>query len=132
VAIFSRSAKACENEDRAAALPASSVPVRACLLKEDAMNTCDLTCDTARVTTSPAFAMRVVDRIVAFFRAWKNRHAFYRLSEMTDAELADIGLTRSDLHVAVYVPIGADPTVNLRSLANQRATTAADLARKLT
>jgi uncharacterized protein YjiS (DUF1127 family) len=101
-------------------------------MKEDAMNTCDLTCDTARITTRPAIAMRVANRIVAFFRAWKNRHAFYRLSEMTDAQLADIGLTRADLHVAVDVPFGSDPTVRLRSLANQRAATAADLARKLT
>jgi hypothetical protein len=39
---------------------------------------------------------------------------------MTDVELADIGLTRTDLHVAVRSPLGVDPTIRLGSLAAGR------------
>ncbi|MHA6643907.1 DUF1127 domain-containing protein [Mesorhizobium sp. A623] len=38
------------------------------------------------------------------------------MSEMTDTELADIGLTRSDLHAAIDAPFGSDPTARLRCL----------------
>ena len=51
--------------------------------------------------------------------------------QMSDAELADIGLTRADLHVAIDVPFGADPTVKLRAIASDRADTIEDLARKV-
>jgi uncharacterized protein YjiS (DUF1127 family) len=53
-------------------------------------------------------------------RAWKNRRAFYRLGELSDAELADIGLTRSDLHVAIAAPFASDPTARLRDMAAER------------
>jgi hypothetical protein len=43
---------------------------------------------------------------------------------MTDIELADIGLTRTDLHVALRSPLGIDPTVRLGSLASIREDTA--------
>lgn len=46
--------------------------------------------------------------------------AFYRLGEMSDAELADIGLTRADLHVAIDGAFGTDPTVKLRAIASDR------------
>jgi hypothetical protein len=39
---------------------------------------------------------------------------------MTDIELADIGLTRSDLHIAVRSPLGIDPTARLGSIASAR------------
>jgi hypothetical protein len=39
---------------------------------------------------------------------------------MTDIELADIGLTRTDLHVAVRSPLGVDPTAKLGSMASAR------------
>ena len=94
------------------------------------MTTYEFASDTSRITTRPAVAARVVASIAAFFRAWKNRRAFYCLGEMTDTELADIGLTRADLHVAIDVPFGSDPTVKLRTLASNRAT-AAYLARKV-
>jgi uncharacterized protein YjiS (DUF1127 family) len=66
----------------------------------------------------------VVRTAAALYRAWKNRRAFYRLGELSDAELADIGLTRTDLHVAVTAPFAADPTVRLRAIADERVGTA--------
>lgn len=93
------------------------------------MSTCELAPSAARVTTQPAFATRMIGGIVALVRAWKNRSAFNRLSEMSEAELADIGLTRGDLHAAIDKAFASDPTAKLRSLANQRAATAAQLAR---
>ena len=52
---------------------------------------------------------RAVDAVSNFLRAWKNRREFYRLGEMSDAELSDIGLTRSDLNVAVDLPFEQRP-----------------------
>lgn len=95
------------------------------------MSSCEIASASARITTQPAIVTRVAGGIAAWFRAWQNRRAFYRLGEMTDTELADIGLTRGDLHVAIAVPFGSDPTVKLHTLASQRAATAADLARSI-
>ncbi|UDL92110.1 DUF1127 domain-containing protein [Mesorhizobium sp. PAMC28654] len=95
------------------------------------MTTFDFATETSRITSRPAVATRMVNTVSNFYRAWKNRRAFYRLGEMSDAELADIGLTRSDLYVAIDVPFGSDPTVRLRSIAVERAETIEDLARKV-
>jgi len=91
------------------------------------MSTCEAVSIRSRSATLSAIATRAVAGLAAFLRAWRNRRAFYRLGELTDAELADIGLTRADLHVAIDVPFGGDPTVKLRALAGRR--TAADLTR---
>ena len=95
------------------------------------MTTFDFATETSRITSRPAVATRVANTVSNVYRAWKNRRAFYRLGEMSDTELADIGLTRADLHVAVAVPFGRDPTVKLRSIADGRADTIEDLARKV-
>jgi uncharacterized protein YjiS (DUF1127 family) len=95
------------------------------------MTTYDFATETSRATSRPAVATRVANAIASVYRAWKNRRAFYRLGEMSDAELADIGLTRADLHVAIDVPFGRDPTVKLRSIATDRAETIEDFARKV-
>lgn len=95
------------------------------------MTTYDFATETSRVASRPAIATRAVNLIANFYRAWKNRRAFYRLGEMSDAELADIGLTRGDLHVAIDVPFGGDPTVKLRSLAGERLDTIGDFARRV-
>ncbi|MDG4882565.1 DUF1127 domain-containing protein [Mesorhizobium sp. WSM4884] len=87
------------------------------------MTTIEFASETPRITTRPAVATRVLNAVVDACRAWKNRRAFYRLGEMSDAELADIGLTRADLHVAVGVPFGRDPTVKLRAITEERADT---------
>ena len=94
------------------------------------MTTIEFATETSRITTRPAVATRVLNALVNSYRAWKNRRAFYRLGEMSDAELADIGLTRADLHVAA-VPFGRDPTAKLRAIASDRADTVEDLASKV-
>ncbi|ANT53860.1 DUF1127 domain-containing protein [Mesorhizobium amorphae] len=95
------------------------------------MTTYDFATETARITTRPAVATRVIHAVANAYQAWKNRRAFYRLGEMSDAELADIGLTRGDLHVAIDLPFGRDPTAKLRSIVSDRADTIEDLARKV-
>jgi uncharacterized protein YjiS (DUF1127 family) len=98
---------------------------------ETDMTTIEFASETPRITTRPAVATRVLNALANTYIAWKNRRAFYRLGEMSDAELADIGLTRADLHVAVAVPFGRDPTVKLRAIASERADTIEDLARQV-
>lgn len=95
------------------------------------MTTIDFATETSRITSRPAVAMRVANTVSNVYRAWKNRRAFYRLGEMSDAELADIGLTRADLHVAIDVPFGRDPTVILRQIASDRVEMIEDLARQV-
>ncbi|CDX13952.1 conserved hypothetical protein [Mesorhizobium sp. ORS 3324] len=95
------------------------------------MTTIEFASETPRITTRPAVATRVLNAVADMVRAWQNRRAFYRLGEMSDAELADIGLTRADLHVAVAVPFGRDPTIKLRAIAEERADSVEDLARKV-
>jgi uncharacterized protein YjiS (DUF1127 family) len=95
------------------------------------MTTYDFATETSRTTSRPAVAMRVANAISNAYQAWKNRRAFYRLGEMSDSELADIGLTRADLHVAIDVPFGRDPTERLRAIVVDRADTIEDLARKV-
>jgi uncharacterized protein YjiS (DUF1127 family) len=82
---------------------------------------------TAHSDTLPA---RLAAAFSNFYRNWRNRRAFYRLGELSDAELADIGLTRTDLHVAVDGPFGSDPTTRLRSLVTERLDTIEDSARR--
>ena len=50
---------------------------------------------------------------------------------MSDAELADIGLTRSDLNVVVDLPFGSDPTVHLGALADARQRDIETMARQV-
>ena len=40
----------------------------------------------------------------------KHRRELARLADLDDHMLADVGLTRSDLHVAHYEPLWRDPT----------------------
>jgi len=84
-----------------------------------------------RAAPRQAWAVRFVNAVSGFFRAWKNRREFIRLGEMSDAELADIGLARGDLHVAVGLPFGSDPTVHLSTIARQRLRVAEDAARRI-
>lgn len=95
------------------------------------MTTYDFAPESARITATPAAATRAFNRVIGFFQAWQNRRTFYRLGEMSDAELADIGLTRADLAVAIDLPFGSDPTVKLRSIASERVASIEELARKV-
>ena len=71
-------------------------------------------------TARPSIAAVVVNTAVNFIRALKNRRAFYRLGELSDSQLADIGLTRADLNVVVDLPFSADPTAHLGTMAEAR------------
>jgi uncharacterized protein YjiS (DUF1127 family) len=84
-----------------------------------------------RAASRQAWAVRAVNALSGFYRAWKNRRDFMRLGEMSDAELSDIGLVRSDLHVAVGLPLGSDPTLHLSAIARQRMRVTEDVARRI-
>jgi len=84
-----------------------------------------------RTAALQGFAVRAVNAISNFLRAWRNRREFYRLGEMSDSELADIGLTRTDLHVVSVGPFGLDPTTRLSRIARARTETMEDIARKV-
>lgn len=91
------------------------------------------TIDTAIVTAAAprkALVQRVTNAMADFLRAWKNRREIYRLGELSDHQLADIGLTRGDLHVAWRTPISEDPTATLGTLAGARLA-AEDAARRV-
>lgn len=62
---------------------------------------------------------RLGDAVATYWHGWRNRAAFRQLEEFSDAELADIGLTRLDLYLASS--FGGDPTKHLRVLAEERA-----------
>ena len=89
--------------------------------------------EAARPVVNPVTGpvIGVVNAVGNFLRAWKNRREFYRLGEMSDAELSDIGLTRSDLTVAVDLPFGSDPTAHLGSLAEARLREVEAMARQV-
>ena len=93
------------------------------------MTACDHATETTLAASRPAIAVRLVYTVSNFIRAWRNRRAFYQLGEMSDAELADIGLTRSDLSVAVT--FGSDPTAHLGSLSRARIRQMEDAARRI-
>lgn len=95
------------------------------------MTICDEAHETMRIETRPAFAARVIGALSNLYRTWKNRRQFYRLGEMSDAELADIGLVRSDLHFVVDLPFGVDPTTRLNSIVRARTELSVeDMARR--
>ncbi len=81
---------------------------------------------SASITSAmrPALPLRAVAYISGLLRAWHNRQAFIRLGEMSDYELADIGLTRTDLQL----PWRIDPTAELAPLARTRIEAAARVA----
>lgn len=73
-----------------------------------------------RTAPRHAWAVRALNAVSAYYRSWKNRREFMRLGEMSDAELADIGLRRTDLHAAVGLPFGMDPTARLNAMVQER------------
>lgn len=80
---------------------------------------------TMRTAPRQIWAVQAANAVTRFFRAWKNRRDFMKLGEMSDAELADIGLVRADLHAAVGLPFGVDPTTRLNMLVETRTEIAA-------
>lgn len=79
----------------------------------------------------PAFVARVMQAAAKLFRAWRNRREIYRLGEMSEYELSDIGLTRADLRMAFHAPVGTDPTSGLCAIAEARASAREDAARRI-
>jgi uncharacterized protein YjiS (DUF1127 family) len=75
----------------------------------------------SRFAPRPNAVVRVAQGAFNLYRAFKNRREFYRLGELSDAELADIGLTRADLHVAYGHPLGTDPTSALSIIVQRRS-----------
>lgn len=75
-------------------------------------------------------AIRVVRVGKAALRAWNNRRQFRRLRDMSDWELADIGLQRDDLRDAWKRRIDTDPLRYLGALARSRGTVE-DAARRV-
>ena len=84
------------------------------------MTTLDHYSSTPRFAPRPNVIVRAAQALLNLYAAFKNRRAFYRLGELSDAELADIGLTRADLHVAVASPFAVDPTASLSVIVRRR------------
>jgi uncharacterized protein YjiS (DUF1127 family) len=95
------------------------------------MTTLDRFSEPVSAASRSALPARLVNTVAALYRAWKNRREVYRLGELSDFELADIGLTRSDLHIAISSPFGTDPTALLRSRAQARTLGLEDAARRI-
>ncbi|MGD9914867.1 MAG: DUF1127 domain-containing protein [Rhizobiaceae bacterium] len=76
-------------------------------------------------------AVRLVNLVVGAFRSWKNRRDFERLGQFSDAELADIGLRRVDLHAVDDLPFFVDPTRKLGAIAEARARRGERAARQI-
>jgi uncharacterized protein YjiS (DUF1127 family) len=69
-----------------------------------------------------ALATRAVRVGTSVLRAWNNRKQFRRLRDMSDWELADIGLSRDDLRDAWKRRIDTDPLRYLSAVARSRDT----------
>lgn len=67
----------------------------------------------------PALWVRVARGSLQAFRVWNNRRAFSSLSELTDWQLTDIGVTRGDLIRAGAHGYG-DPTARLSTIVSAR------------
>ena len=74
----------------------------------------------------PALPIRAAQFLSGLLRAWHNRRAFNRLADMSDYELADIGLTRTDLQVGWRL----DPTAEFAPLARARTEAATRAANR--
>lgn len=76
-----------------------------------------------RGTGFPAVLLARLVRVAgAALQAWRNRKAFGRLRDMSDWELADIGIEREDLTTAWARRIDVDPLRYLGSVARSRGT----------
>jgi uncharacterized protein YjiS (DUF1127 family) len=95
------------------------------------MTTMDHATCTAQHAQAPALLGRAATAVSSLWRAFRNRRALRRLDEMSDAALADIGLTRADLGPASDRRFGEDPTVRLGIVAAERIRRTEALARQV-
>ena len=58
--------------------------------------------------------------VPAILRSWRNRRHAYRLSEMPDYLLSDLGIRRDDVHEALGASWREDPTFKLAVRAARR------------
>jgi uncharacterized protein YjiS (DUF1127 family) len=63
---------------------------------------------------------RVADGLRALLRSMRHRRDLNRLDALSDHELADIGLQRTDLVSARRAAFGVDPTAQLSDFARRR------------
>ncbi len=61
----------------------------------------------------PSFAGGIMSALAALRTSLRNRNELSVLAEMTDHQLADIGLTRDDVRRALSAPLGNDPAHTL-------------------
>lgn len=92
------------------------------------MTTLDHSSSISRFAARRNVVSRVAIALANAWTAFRNRREIYRLGELSDTELADIGLTRADLHVAVDYPFGVDPTASLNVIVRRRRE---DIARSI-
>ncbi len=88
---------------------------------------------TSPLTAAPrqAVVARAVNLVSSLVRSWKNRRDFERLGQLSDSELADIGLRRVDLHAVDDLPFFVDPTQKLNVIAEARARRGEQAAREI-
>ena len=84
------------------------------------MTTIDCPQTTDRQPLALSLAAALVAKTSALLRAVRNRREMYHLGEMSDVELADIGLRRGDLFAVSDLPLAADPTGRLSTIAASR------------
>jgi uncharacterized protein YjiS (DUF1127 family) len=84
------------------------------------MTTTDCTQTHIRRPLALTLAAGVVAKTGELMRAFRNRREFYRLGQMSDLELADIGLRRGDLYAVSENPLKLDPTGRLGAIAEGR------------
>jgi len=73
---------------------------------------------SATATTTASFVRVVAERTTAVAMALVNRWMVKQLCDFSDHELADIGLSRSDLHSAFDGPFHTDPSLKLSAIAH--------------
>jgi uncharacterized protein YjiS (DUF1127 family) len=64
--------------------------------------------------------VRVADLVRAIAKSRMNRRHAMELAELSDHQLADIGLTRDDLASVRQLPLGQDPTASLADIVRRR------------
>ena len=84
------------------------------------MTSIDYAASSTQYSTRSTPVNSVAAWLAGVLRALKNRREFYRLGQLSDVELHDIGLTRGDLAVPTDLPFTYDPTSNLGKSARQR------------